>query len=105
MKLLSQAAALIGGLVIGASALAQSFPDRPIRLIVPFPPGGGTDIIARELGVALNKTSGWNLVAENRPGRRPSTKPVNLAASSQWRARCACLKHFRWTTRSCRWPN
>ncbi|ASC63867.1 LacI family transcriptional regulator [Achromobacter denitrificans] len=68
MKLLSQAAALIGGLVIGASALAQSFPDRPIRLIVPFPPGGGTDIIARELGVALNKTSGWNLVAENRPG-------------------------------------
>ncbi len=68
MNLLSKAAALIGGLAIGASALAQSFPDRPIRLIVPFPPGGGTDIIARELGVALNKTSGWNLVAENRPG-------------------------------------
>lgn len=68
MKLLSRAAFLAAGLIVGASALAQTFPDRPIRLIVPFPPGGGTDIIARELGVALNKTSGWNLVAENRPG-------------------------------------
>ncbi|WMD18463.1 tripartite tricarboxylate transporter substrate binding protein [Achromobacter seleniivolatilans] len=68
MKLLARAAFLAAGLIVGASALAQTFPDRPIRLIVPFPPGGGTDIIARELGVALNKTSGWNLVAENRPG-------------------------------------
>lgn len=68
MKLLSRAAVLAAGLLWGAACAAQTFPDRPIRLIVPFPPGGGTDIIARELGVAMNKTSGWSLVAENRPG-------------------------------------
>lgn len=49
-------------------ASAQSFPDKPIKLIVPFPPGGGTDLIARELAQALNKTAGWTVVAENRPG-------------------------------------
>ncbi|MBB1626261.1 tripartite tricarboxylate transporter substrate binding protein [Achromobacter sp. UMC71] len=68
MNLFTRAAVLAAGLLWGATSLAQTFPDRPIRLIVPFPPGGGTDIIARELGVAMNKTSGWSLVAENRPG-------------------------------------
>jgi tripartite-type tricarboxylate transporter receptor subunit TctC len=51
-----------------AHASAADYPTRSLRFIVPFPPGGGTDIIARELGVALNKTAGWTLVAENRPG-------------------------------------
>ncbi|CAB3741395.1 hypothetical protein LMG3458_05837 [Achromobacter deleyi] len=68
MNVLMRAAVLAAGLLWGAASAAQTYPDRPIRLIVPFPPGGGTDIIARELGVALNKTSGWSLVAENRPG-------------------------------------
>lgn len=49
-------------------ACGQSFPDKPIKLIVPFPPGGGTDLIARELAQSLNKTAGWTVVAENRPG-------------------------------------
>jgi tripartite-type tricarboxylate transporter receptor subunit TctC len=49
-------------------AIAQNFPEKPIKLIVPFPPGGGTDLIARELAQALNKTAGWTVIAENRPG-------------------------------------
>jgi len=49
-------------------AAAQAFPARPIRLIVPFPPGGGTDVSARILAQALAEGPGWQLVVENRPG-------------------------------------
>ncbi len=47
---------------------AQSFPVKPIRLIVPFPPGGGTDATARILTQALADTAGWQIVVENRAG-------------------------------------
>ena len=64
--------AVLGGLallVLGASpAAAQDFPARPVRLIVPTPPGGGTDIIARN--VAQKFTERWRhaAVVENKPG-------------------------------------
>jgi len=51
-----------------APILAQGFPSKPIRLIVPFPPGGGTDFSARVLAKALADGPGWQLVVENRPG-------------------------------------
>ncbi len=54
--------------VFSAGALAQSYPAKPIRLIVPFPPGGGTDIIAREVSQKVASTSGWTFVIENKPG-------------------------------------
>ena len=50
------------------TASAQSYPSKPIRLVIPFPPGGGTDLISRELSVAMSKISGWNLIADNKPG-------------------------------------
>jgi tripartite-type tricarboxylate transporter receptor subunit TctC len=50
-------------------ARAQArYPDRPIRLIVPFPPGGGTDAISREIGTRVAAATGWTVVVENRPG-------------------------------------
>ena len=49
-------------------ALAQAFPSKPIRLIVPFPPGGGTDIIARETSQKVAAATGWTFVIENKPG-------------------------------------
>ena len=59
------------GIALLASAItaqAQSYPSKPIRLIVPFPPGGGTDATARILAQALAETAGWQMVVENRAG-------------------------------------
>jgi len=50
-------------------ALAQAgYPDKPVRLIVPFPPGGGTDLLGRVVGDKLSSTLGWKVVIENKPG-------------------------------------
>ena len=51
-----------------ATAFAQSFPSKPIRLIVPWPPGGGTDLLARIYAGRLADTIGQQVVVENRPG-------------------------------------
>jgi tripartite-type tricarboxylate transporter receptor subunit TctC len=50
------------------SALAQSYPDKPIRILIPFPPGGGTDFVSRMVGTKLAELTGWQVVLENRPG-------------------------------------
>jgi tripartite-type tricarboxylate transporter receptor subunit TctC len=52
---------------IGA-AHAEDWPSRPIYWIVPYPPGGGTDLVARVLGAELEKSLGQTVVVENRPG-------------------------------------
>jgi tripartite-type tricarboxylate transporter receptor subunit TctC len=49
-------------------ALAQAYPNKPIRVVVPFPAGGGTDIIAREITSKLTANTGWSVVIDNRPG-------------------------------------
>ena len=54
-------------LVVGA-AFAQSYPTKPIRVVVPFPPGGGTDIIAREIAQKVAANTGWSVVIDNKPG-------------------------------------
>ena len=47
---------------------APDYPDRPIRLIVPSPPGGGNDIMARLAAQRLNESWGKSVVVDNRPG-------------------------------------
>ncbi len=53
---------------LATGAFAQAFPSKPIRVYVPFPPGGGTDIIAREVTQKVAASTGWTFVIENKPG-------------------------------------
>jgi tripartite-type tricarboxylate transporter receptor subunit TctC len=63
----SKACALVA-LAISAAAHAQVYPSKPIRMIVAYPPGGGTDIVGRMVAQKLGETLGQNVVVENRGG-------------------------------------
>lgn len=52
----------------GAAVHAQAYPIKAIRVLVPFPPGGGTDIIAREVTQKVASSTGWTFVIDNKPG-------------------------------------
>jgi tripartite-type tricarboxylate transporter receptor subunit TctC len=64
----SFAATVILAVHTGISTAAETFPTRPIRLISPFAPGGGNDIMSRTLGAAMSKGLGQSIVVDNRPG-------------------------------------
>jgi tripartite-type tricarboxylate transporter receptor subunit TctC len=53
---------------LGGGAMAQTFPDKPIRIVVPFSPGGGTDLVARTLGSVMGQELGQPVVIENKAG-------------------------------------
>src|SRR5690242_12070963 len=65
------AAFLFAAVFLSVGALAQStgiYPQRPVRIVVPYPPGSGTDIVARLLGQRIGEHWGQPVVVENRPG-------------------------------------
>jgi tripartite-type tricarboxylate transporter receptor subunit TctC len=69
--LFGRLATIFGGLLVAAltaTALAQAYPAKPIRWIVPYPAGGGSDVIARTIGAPLGASLGQTIVVDNRPG-------------------------------------
>lgn len=68
MKVIARVLSGLALVCVAGISAAQGYPDKPIRLIVPFPPGGGTDVLAREAALKVAKNTGWNIVTENRPG-------------------------------------
>lgn len=79
-----QAAALILALVfgLGPGAQAQNYPNRPIRIVVPYPAGGGLDLIARAIGNQLTQRWGQPVIAENRPGSGTIVAAEGVARSA-----------------------
>ncbi|MHA7600039.1 tripartite tricarboxylate transporter substrate binding protein [Alicycliphilus sp. T452] len=90
---------LMAGIALAAAALcgpaqAQNYPSKPVTIVVPFAPGGATDIMARTLAERLNKRMGQPVIVENKPGAgtmiasehvaraQPDGHTVLLAASS-----------------------
>jgi tripartite-type tricarboxylate transporter receptor subunit TctC len=82
---------VLGGLTIGgvahkalaqaARAQAAGYPSKPIRIVVPFPPGGPADILARQLGKQLGEQLGQPGIVENRPGANTVIGAENVLAS------------------------
>ena len=67
---------------LGGAAFAQGYPSKPIRLIVPYPPGGGTDFFARTLGAKMSELLGQPVVIENKPGAATAIGAEAVAKSA-----------------------
>lgn len=84
-RFMRTAAGLIGGITLACAAMAQSpaaWPARPIRIVVGFPPGVSTDIIARLIAQKLTEANRWNVVVENKPGQAGSVGAAEVARAA-----------------------
>jgi tripartite-type tricarboxylate transporter receptor subunit TctC len=75
-------AALLGSAVLSPNAMAQAWPTKPIRIIVPYPPGGSSDIIARAISKPLSEALKQTVIIENKPGANGNTGTDYVAKSA-----------------------
>ena len=69
-------------LLVSAGASAQAFPTKPIRLIVPFAPGGSSEIVARSVAQELSKSLGQSVYVENKPGGAGTIAMLDLKGAA-----------------------
>lgn len=78
----------LGAMSMAQAAGATSYPDRTIRLLVPYAVGGATDVIGRVMARYLGEALGQSIVVENKPGageaRGRSTLPSSLPTATHW---------------------
>ena len=79
---LTRLTAFVAALLLAGSALAQDWPAKPVRFIVPFPPGGSVDPLARLLGVKLGDALKQQFIVENKPGAGGSIGTAAAAKSA-----------------------
>ena len=73
---------LLSFLLLPASSHAQDYPNRPIKVVVGFPPGGGTDVAARIIAAEMSKGLGQSLLIENKPGAAGTLGAADVARSA-----------------------
>jgi tripartite-type tricarboxylate transporter receptor subunit TctC len=83
----------LAAVVLCAAANGQSYPTRPVRFLVPNPPGGGTDLVARIVSQKVSERWGANLVVDNRPGAG-GILAVEVAAKSAPDGYTLLMAHF-----------
>ncbi|MCX7160135.1 MAG: tripartite tricarboxylate transporter substrate-binding protein, partial [Proteobacteria bacterium] len=72
-------AVALGALCSGVALGQGAFPDRPLRLVVPFPPGGSTDIVARVVAGKMAEGIGKAVIVDNKPGAAGNVATAEVA--------------------------
>ena len=73
---------LLAALTLMSAAQAQNWPNKPLRIVVPYPPGGSSDIIARAISQQLSDTFKQSVIVENKPGANGNTGSDMVAKST-----------------------
>ncbi|MFN5803006.1 MAG: tripartite tricarboxylate transporter substrate-binding protein, partial [Burkholderiales bacterium] len=79
MKLLTRLIGIAFAALTATAAFGQAYPNKPITLIIPFPPGGSTDIVGRIVAEALGKELGQAVVVDNKGGAGGAIGAKNIA--------------------------
>jgi tripartite-type tricarboxylate transporter receptor subunit TctC len=72
----------LASMLLAGAALAQPYPNRPVRMLVPFPPGSGSDVAARAIAQQLTATLGQTFVVENKPGAGGSIAAMEVVRAA-----------------------